>query len=163
MNICIKRSERGFTIVEMMVVISIVVILLSIVFASIAQARQGSRDKKRISDLANIELALTIEREKSRNYPAYASGAEINLSTTGISKIISDRGGNAYVDPSSTGTGSSYGYWYDSDFTCAETGQVVIYAQSMEKSGGGNFTTKCIAATTADKETYANRYIVVLD
>ena len=166
MNICIKRNARGFTLVEMMVVISIVVILLSIVFASIVQARKSSRDKKRISDLANIEFALTIEREKSRDYPntsTYDAGVEISESSGGINTIIQSHGGNYYVDPSSSGATGTYGYWYDSDFTCAQTGQIVIYAKEMEKSGNGNFATVCSAASSADKNSFANRYIVILD
>lgn len=166
MNICIKRSARGFSLVEIMVVISIVIILLSIVFVSIAQARQGSRDKKRISDLANIEFALTIEREKTRDYPntsTYDAGVEIGLSATGINAVILSNGGNSYVDPSSSGAGGTYGYWYDSSFTCSETNEVVIYAQTMEKSGSGNFASVCTQASAADKVTFANRHIVILN
>lgn len=166
MNICIKRSERGFTIVEMMVVISIVVILLSILFASIAQARQGSRDKKRISDLANIEFALTLEKERNRDYPnsiAYDAGVEIGLSTTGINAIIRAGGGNLYIDPSSSGTGGVYGYWYDSDFTCIAPNQVVLYVKTMERSGSSNFASVCTAASAADLAMLANGYIVILD
>lgn len=166
MNICIKRSVRGFSLVEIMVVISIVVILLSIVFASIAQARQGSRDRKRISDLANIEFALTLEKERNRDYPntlIYDGGVEIGLSTIGINAIIRSGGGNYYIDPSSSGVGGTYGYWYDSNFTCSEPNQVVLYAKAMERSSSGNFTAVCTHNSPSSIPGGTNAYIVVLN
>ena len=77
MKLHTRSGSIGFTIVELIVVISIVLLLVTIVLASIVEARQNTREKKRVSDLANIELALTLYREKNGEYPTYPNGIEI--------------------------------------------------------------------------------------
>jgi len=61
--------SRGFTLIELMVVISIIGILSSIVVAGLNGARESARDVRRISDIKNIELALSLYYSDNGYYP----------------------------------------------------------------------------------------------
>lgn len=161
------KYNRGFTLIELLVVIAIIVILLGIVIASISQARQSTREKKRVADLGNIEFALTLYKEKNRDYPSYPSGVEIGVTTAAPNIAINDivkqyNGSNKYADPITDAAGSGYGYFYDSSFTCTKSGEHVIYAMQTELSKNANFASLCTAASASEKTTYALTYIVVL-
>ena len=53
-----RQSRRGFSLMELLVVISIMAILISIGFSSFATAQKKGRDSKRKSDLKEIQQAL---------------------------------------------------------------------------------------------------------
>jgi len=54
----IKSAQKGFTLVELMVVIAIIGILSAIILANFTTARSKSRDGQRISDISQIQYAL---------------------------------------------------------------------------------------------------------
>ena len=60
---------RGFTLIELMVVIAIIGILSSIIVAGLNGAREGARDAERISDINNIALALALYYSDNGYYP----------------------------------------------------------------------------------------------
>lgn len=64
-----KVAQTGFTLIELLVVIAIIGILTSVVLASLSTSRAKSRDAKRISDLAQIQLALENFFERCHQYP----------------------------------------------------------------------------------------------
>ena len=69
-----KLSKRtGFTLVELLVVISIVSLLSSVVLASLNSARSKSRDARRVADLKQLQLALELYYDANRNYPGSPS------------------------------------------------------------------------------------------
>lgn len=55
-----KINQKGFTLIELMVVIAIIGLLSSIVLASLTEARSKARDSKRVSEMRNVEKALQI-------------------------------------------------------------------------------------------------------
>jgi len=89
----IKR--KGFTLVEILVVIAIIGILASVVLASMGGARSKGRDTKRISDVKQLQLALQLYYDANVNkYPA----ALTSLTTSGfISSIPTDPDGTDYL------------------------------------------------------------------
>ena len=64
----IKRN-KGFTLIELLVVIAIISLLSTTVMASLNQARQKSRDAKRISDLNALRTALEMYYNDHDGYP----------------------------------------------------------------------------------------------
>lgn len=64
-----KNSSRGFTLIELLVVIAIIGILSSVVLASLNDARQKSRDAKRIADVRQLQLALELFFDSNGSYP----------------------------------------------------------------------------------------------
>jgi len=64
-----NTSKRGFTLIELLVVIAIIGILSSVVLASLNDARQKSRDAKRIADIRQTQLALELYFDSNGSYP----------------------------------------------------------------------------------------------
>lgn len=65
-----KSVQRGFTLIEMLVVISIIGILATLVAANLNSARSRARDAERKSDIKNIQTALRIYYNDHNGYPA---------------------------------------------------------------------------------------------
>ena len=61
--------SAGFTIIELLVVITIVGLLLSIIFASLTNARIKARDAKRLSDMRQVVLGLEFYENEYGHYP----------------------------------------------------------------------------------------------
>jgi len=64
------EKRPGFTLIELLVVIAIIGILASTILASLNTARKKARDSKRLSDLKEIKLALSMFFDDNRTYPA---------------------------------------------------------------------------------------------
>ncbi len=72
-------KRRGFTLIELMVVIAIIGILAAIITVSLGSARAKGRDAKRISDIRTIQLALEEYYNDNGTYPiSIYSGALAN-------------------------------------------------------------------------------------
>ncbi len=65
-----KLAQKGFTLIEMLVVISIIGILATLVAANLNSARSRARDAERKSDMKNIQTALRIYYNDNGRYPA---------------------------------------------------------------------------------------------
>jgi prepilin-type N-terminal cleavage/methylation domain-containing protein len=74
----IKRTISGFTLVEILVVIGIIGVLASVVFASVGQARSNARDKARVSDIAQLQLALKLYALQNGSYQVTGTGSQGN-------------------------------------------------------------------------------------
>lgn len=69
------KKERGFTLIEMLIVVAIIAILASIVIVGVAPAQQSGRDARRVSDLQNIRNGLQLYYNKCGFYPGSSSCA----------------------------------------------------------------------------------------
>ncbi len=65
--------KKGFTLVELLLVIGIIGILTAIVISSTDAARVHARDSKRISDIKEIQLGLAVYYDVNRAYPTALS------------------------------------------------------------------------------------------
>ncbi len=64
-----KNKNRAFTLIELLVVIAIIAILTAIVTSNFTQSKAKARDAKRISDLAQIQLAFSLFFDRCNAYP----------------------------------------------------------------------------------------------
>ncbi len=64
-----KIKKQGFTLVEIMVVVSIIGILSSIVYANFGAARAAARDDVRKAALKETQLALELYKAQYGSYP----------------------------------------------------------------------------------------------
>ena len=108
-----QRLSRGFTIVELLIVIVVIAILAAITTVAYNGIQGRARDSQRVTDLRAIVKALELYKTSNGAYPnanptANASGWEVSttgtaatnflaalVSTSGISKVP--------VDPVNTG------------------------------------------------------------
>ena len=67
----------GFTLVELMVAISIIGILSSIVYANFGEARKSSRDDIRKTGMKELQLAIEFYKAQNDVYPAAGCGATV--------------------------------------------------------------------------------------
>jgi len=70
MKIPFRSKEKGFTLVELMVVIAIIAILTGIIITGLVSSKGKSRDAKRASDLSQIQLAIEQYFDRCDQYPA---------------------------------------------------------------------------------------------
>ncbi|MES2470887.1 MAG: prepilin-type N-terminal cleavage/methylation domain-containing protein [Patescibacteria group bacterium] len=66
-------KTKGFTLIELMVVVTIIAILSGVVMSNFGSSRAKARDTKRVSDIASLQLAAAQYFEKCDNYPTKMS------------------------------------------------------------------------------------------
>jgi prepilin-type N-terminal cleavage/methylation domain-containing protein len=152
------RRTTGFTLIEVLVVISIIAILALGILSVLYNARIESRDLARVSDIQQLKLAVKLYKEANGRYPTSASvvglGGTVDTDLAPFLPKIN-------ADPLSDGTGVGYVYLYNPNFRCTNAGQAVVYARLVENQQKfANFESVCTAAT--NKAAYRNAYIEVV-
>jgi len=71
-----KNKLSGFTLIEILVVISIIGVLSAVIFASFGDAREDSRDKVRKTSLKELALALELYKAQYGVYPDQGCNAD---------------------------------------------------------------------------------------
>lgn len=78
------KAKRGFTIVEMMVVVAIIGLLASVSIAVLSVARAKSRDAKRVSDIQVIRAGLENYWLRNAAYPSEATAINVGSPTYAV-------------------------------------------------------------------------------
>ena len=65
-----KSNQKGFTLLELLVVIGIIGLLASILVLNLTSARRRARDTKRVADVRNLQTATEDYFGKNGKYPA---------------------------------------------------------------------------------------------
>ncbi|MBC7982067.1 prepilin-type N-terminal cleavage/methylation domain-containing protein [Candidatus Parcubacteria bacterium] len=122
-----KTKSKGFTLIELMVVISIISLLSSVVLASIKTAKEKADNAKIVSEMKSLQTALELYRAKIGIYPqvnvdedeSTGQGGFNNFVKTSlvdnklISKVIQSKGypDNCYNNTDCYGTGNTFIYF----------------------------------------------------
>ncbi len=104
------NKQKGFTLIELLVVIAIIGLLSTLAVISLNNARQKSRDAKRVSDIKQIQTALELYYNDHNGYPtAVTSGSSITGAATAGSVVYM-----AVVPTNPAPNGATYTYTLDS-------------------------------------------------
>ena len=88
------KSQRGFSLVELLIVIAIISVLLAIVYSNLSQSRENAWNKKVRSELQNVQVAMELYKAQHGKYPDpqgntndWCSGGPVTITgTTPIAK-----------------------------------------------------------------------------
>ncbi|MDD4930987.1 MAG: type II secretion system protein [Candidatus Colwellbacteria bacterium] len=124
-------SQKGFTLIEMVIVIAVVGILMGLAFNGIRGVQSAARDTKRTADLRSMQSYLELYFNKCGHYPGNADCTENSSQNfAGMKSVIEQsvaNTGDIPEDPQKSG-GASYVYGTD-----ANNNEYVIGA-TMEKT-----------------------------
>ncbi|MBI1857111.1 prepilin-type N-terminal cleavage/methylation domain-containing protein [Candidatus Saccharibacteria bacterium] len=66
----LKKTEKGFTIIELLIVIAIIIILAALVLNNFQGAQAKARDTQRVTDINNIHSKLEEYYNENNYYPS---------------------------------------------------------------------------------------------
>lgn len=94
------KNQRGFTLIEILIVVAIIGMLSSIVLVGLGSFRARGRDARRVADIKEIQNALELSYAR---YGEYQIGSNIDTNALtlvadgiGVTKIPSDPSGGNY-------------------------------------------------------------------
>lgn len=120
------KRQAGFTIIEMLIVVTILAMLAGILIPVLEDAAQSSRDARRASDLKNVQAALESYKRVVGTYPSTGDEWWGDMSDNGgygydaggyIPGMVPDFLPALPKDPDSQYPTASAGYMYRSDGT----------------------------------------------
>lgn len=118
-------NKKGFTLIEILIVVAIIGILASVVVVGLGPAQKKGRDSRRVSDLRSVQNALELYYGKNGNYPI-----------TGVSSwdefapLLVGAGIGINQIPNDPTTTKDYVYRVDSN------GTTYVLAAQLEDAGG---------------------------
>jgi prepilin-type N-terminal cleavage/methylation domain-containing protein len=114
------NNRRGFSLIELMVAITILAIISSIGFVAYGQVQKKARDTKRKQDLRSIRVMLELYKQNKQGYPLAATPVNSSSGESWIPALIADNyTQNLPLDPTLNGTAfqknaidTNFGYLY---------------------------------------------------
>src|SRR5882762_5143552 len=93
--VSLKNKSKGFTIVELLIVIVVIGILATLVIVTFTGIQQKARDSKRKTDLGAVQASLESYYSSNNTYPTLAN----MQSTTWLASNMKGFDANALNDP----------------------------------------------------------------
>ena len=159
-----NNNKKGFTLIELLVVIAIIGLLATLSVVALNNARQKSRDARRISDIKQMQTALEMYFADQNGYVSQATA--INLGEASARTLSSTNGwaataaGTTYMGavPDDPGVAAGYNYVYcstasiDPAAVCAASAVSYKIVFGLEAATGGltcgtGYDATCCTAT----------------
>lgn len=110
-----KGGDRGFTLIELMMVISIIGLLSTVILGSLQRARLQANDAKRISEIRQMQTALELYFNDNGQYPSSDQGGIGGWDTPGDGTFLGVLAGGGYMpnikDPTTNDFNGNYRYY----------------------------------------------------
>lgn len=138
-NVSMKQKQKGFSLLELLVVISIIGILLAIGAVGFTAAQRRGRDARRRADMKAWQDALEQLYAEETDY-----NGDPDESTECQAAVAANMNGQAPTDPK----GGTYSYVAD----CTDDDYCLC--APLERSDGNNSVSDCSGWTTGDGDYY---------
>lgn len=142
-----KKLKKGFTLVELMVVITVIAILMTIAIVSFTRIQKQARDTKRKADVRTLETALQAYYTENQAYPLSTSATAATTALAGLAPNYIPSIPTAPLGSTSTGGNTNYMYVTDalgftySLCTALETASTSGHLWVVSTSNAGGFGT----------------------
>ncbi len=132
-----QTLRSGFTLIELLVVIAIISLLASIVLIGLMQARQKSRNAKRLADMTQMNTALELYFAQNKGYPSATGGIPQGITTyastlprapipdDGVCTGLTHSSACSSADPSCSGVAANTYYYVPSGTSAVINGNIV--------------------------------------
>lgn len=131
------QKNSGFTLIELMVAISIIALLSAIGLTVFSQAQIAARDGKRLADMQEVQKALEQYYAVNQTYPAAPGSGNVKDLTGAANSFLTYFQNTAPpADPNIALSGSEYKY-----YACASPVGYNICSRMENCSGKCNMTT----------------------
>lgn len=129
--------RSGFTLFELLVVISIIAILVALGTVSYSTAQQNGRDSRRRGDMTGLQNALEQYYSVNSGYPDDCAAATL------VSVLPNGLPTDPKNDPSN----------YDYTYACDGVTQTYCVCAKLERTGAGNMYSSSCAKSASGSET----------
>lgn len=153
----VKRLNRAFTLIEIIIVITIIVILTALALASAKAMREKSRDMRRMTDMQELYKAVLMYKSKTGKLPCSSAGDPLSVdikSTSNASNncLIRDLVSanimpNVPRDPSGAFRDNTYPYKYERDAADPD----LFYVQAVLERGDYRVDTNYASSNSCAK------------
>jgi len=141
-----QMSKKGFTLIEILVVVAIIGLLASIILVGLGSFRARGRDARRIADLREVQNALELYFTKYGYYPQGSSWSALTSALIGAGIGVNSI-------PNDPTTGWNYGYCRSgtSQYVLAAYLEDITNPQLKQYPTGTNFPcTPTLSGTPSD-------------
>ncbi|MBA3047045.1 prepilin-type N-terminal cleavage/methylation domain-containing protein [Patescibacteria group bacterium] len=97
------NNKKGFTLVELLVVIAIIGLLSTLAVVALNNARQKSRDARRVADIKQVQTALEMYYNDRNGYPPAAQLVAGYCPNSGGEAALASEMSGCCLDDSATG------------------------------------------------------------
>jgi prepilin-type N-terminal cleavage/methylation domain-containing protein len=122
------KIKNGFSLIELIVVITIIAVITAVGMVSFGGANKKSRDSKRMADLERYRVALEMVRQIGGTYPATADFNVITAAPYNAMPAL-------LSDPK---TGYSYVYYRSTPYTYSLWACVEVVGSANSPASGNN-------------------------
>jgi general secretion pathway protein G len=142
----ITPFKKGFTLIELMIIIAILGVLAAIISANLLSSLKKGRDTQRKGNLESIKKAVELYYEDKKAYPTDITWGSALCETAGCVS-----GEKIYMQVVPADPLSSQSYSYSSDgtyyrlYACMENDQQILPADSVN-AGAFSCSTECLAS-----------------
>ena len=166
--------KRGFTLIEILIVVAIIAILASVVLVGLGPTQQAGRDARRLSDLRSAQNGLELYFAKCGYYPGTAQEASpcgafatasnwagmksaVTGSGIGVNSVPDDPSAGHTYDYAADGTGANYIIG-----TVLENTNNSVFTSYTVPGNLGNYTNGTIAVGAGGAQCVAPAYCLTL-
>lgn len=127
------KKQKGFTLIELLVVIAIIGLLSTLAVVALNNARQKSRDAKRVADIKQMQTALELYFNDCSRYPDMSDGLTAG-DNDGCTAPITFGTFMSQIPLNPSPGGATYTWWDNS--AAANQGSYVIFFALEAPTGG---------------------------